>query len=139
MVEEIKRMLKEIPELMNKTEIRVAPISGGLTNLNYKITADESHYFLRTSSFNTQLLNIDRLNEFQAMESAYKLGITPEVIYFDRKKGYILSRFVDGHELTKKQYCEISTLEKIVDYLRSIHNSKPIEREFNPFIDIKTE
>src|ERR1700740_623923 len=52
----------------------VTPLSGGITNLNYRIDVDGRSYVLRMGGARTDLLGIDRNAEGPAAERAAQVG-----------------------------------------------------------------
>lgn len=59
------------------------PLSGGITNRNYRLRLGEFDCVLRLPGDDTELLGIDRVSERLAAERAASLGIGPELLYAD--------------------------------------------------------
>ena len=56
-------------------KINVAPISGGLTNRNFRVTVDGTSHFVRIPGVGTDLLAIDRGNELANTIAAAETGV----------------------------------------------------------------
>src|SRR5207248_10010081 len=56
-------------------DIKMSPLSGGLTNENYLVEADGKRYVMRIPGASTELLSIDRLNEVHNARAAASTGI----------------------------------------------------------------
>src|SRR5271154_5390091 len=56
------------------------PLSGGITNHNFRVTLGDEEYVLRLHGTDTDLLGIDRQAERIACGVAAELGIAPELI-----------------------------------------------------------
>ena len=50
--------------------ISIQPLSGGLTNTNFKVEVDGMPYFVRVPGESTDLLAIDRNNEYHNSKAA---------------------------------------------------------------------
>ena len=57
----LEDVLEAVPQLHGATE--VAPLAGGLTNTNYKVTAPAGAFVVRISGKDTGLLAIDHANQ----------------------------------------------------------------------------
>jgi thiamine kinase-like enzyme len=106
-------------------EARIEPLSGGITNRNFKVEVDGEAFVLRIGGRDTELLGIDRYVEHEASIAAARLGLAPEVLRYER--GYLVTRFIDGEP------CRIDTVEEVAVMLRRFHDSPPIGGRFNSF------
>ncbi len=106
-------------------EARIEPLSGGITNRNFKVEVDGEAYVLRIGGRDTELLGIDRYVEHEASIAAARLALAPEVLRYER--GYLVTRFIDGEP------GRIDTVEEVAAMLRRFHDSPPIGGRFNSF------
>ncbi|MGZ4280542.1 MAG: phosphotransferase [Gaiellaceae bacterium] len=106
-------------------EARVTPLSGGITNRNFKVEVDGESYVLRIGGRDTELLGIDRYNEHEASIAASRVGIAPEVLRY--QSGYLVTRFVDGEP------GRIDDVEEVARMLRRFHDSTRIGGRFDAF------
>ncbi|MCI0550699.1 MAG: choline/ethanolamine kinase--aminoglycoside phosphotransferase, partial [Anaerolineae bacterium] len=65
----IDEVVTKIPDWSGKN-IVVTPLSGGLTNSNFKVEVDGTPYFVRVPGVSTELLAIDRANEYHNTKAA---------------------------------------------------------------------
>ena len=72
------------------------PLSGGITNRNYRMSLAATDCVVRLPGQDTQLLGIDRGAERLAAQQAAKLGIGPQVLYADGE--LFVTEFVHGAE-----------------------------------------
>ena len=56
-------------------------MTGGLTNKNYKVDVDDQTFFVRIPGASTELLAVDRDNEYHSSKAAAAVGIGPKVLY----------------------------------------------------------
>ncbi len=68
---------------------------GGLTNLVYRIEADDRRYLLRIAGEGTQEY-IDRKVEGHNARVAAEAGVSAEVLHYDADSGLMLARYLDG-------------------------------------------
>ena len=73
-------MKKSLPELKigKGCNISIQPMSGGLTNTNYKVIVDGVPFFVRVPGEGTELLAVDRHNEYFNTHAAAEAGVGPQ-------------------------------------------------------------
>ena len=126
--------IARVPFLCEAKNVKTAPLTGGITNLNYRIEADSHAYVLRITGADTDLLGIQRDVEHQANLEAGKLGVAPEVVYFIEPEGYLLTRFVKGKHIPPEVITRPEYILRVVRKLRLFHKRcPPLSGEFNVF------
>jgi thiamine kinase-like enzyme len=70
------------------------PLSGGITNRNYRASFGDHDCVVRVPGNDTELLGIDREAERMAAREAARLGIAPELLYADEECS--VTAFVDA-------------------------------------------
>ena len=130
--DEIQRIIKRIPILSEKNDIPFEQIEG-LTNTNYRIVIDDDCFVLRISGKNTTHLGIDRTAEYQALKVAESAGIGPEIVYFIKPEGHLLTRWIDGTHWTHEEYRKPRNIELMVKTVKKLHSLPPLPFEFNIF------
>ncbi len=130
----IDRAIAKVPFLASSKNIKKTPLSGGITNLNFKIDADGKSYVLRLTGQNTELLGIKRDLEYAANYAAGQLSIAPEVMHFIEPEGYIVTRFINGKPIPPNVIKQPDYLTRIVKKIRLFHTRGPkLNGEFNVF------
>jgi thiamine kinase-like enzyme len=126
--------IARVPFLAGSKDLKSAPLSGGITNLNYRIDADGKSYVLRITGAGTEKLGIRRDVEYQANLAAGRLGVAPEVVYFIEPEGYLLTRYVSGKRLPPEEITKPDNLRRVARKLRLFHTRGPeLDDEFNVF------
>lgn len=73
----------------------IVPLSGGLTNANYKLIMNGVSFFARQSASVNELLNISLDKEYQASKAAGDAGIAPKVMLYSPQNGVLVTDFID--------------------------------------------
>lgn len=130
----LEESLARVPFLRDAKDIKTTLLSGGITNLNYRIDSAGKSYVLRIIGADTDKLGIRRDVEHQANLEAGKLGVAPEVVYFIEPEGYLLTRFVKGKRVPPEEITKPENIIRVVRKLRLFHTRAPeLKGEFNVF------
>ena len=68
-----------------------------MTNRNFKVTLSQENYVLRIPGNGTEGM-VERRNEEINTLLSYRLGISPEIFYFNETTGIKLAQFIEGAE-----------------------------------------
>jgi len=109
----------------------VVPLSGGITNHNFKVDVNGQMFVLRMGGAETGLLGIDRQVEYEANRRAAEVGVGPEVAGFVKDEGWLVTRFIDGRPIPLEEFRQPDTIRRVVDALRKFHDSAPIPGRFD--------
>lgn len=131
-------IIKRIPQWKNAADLNISVLSGGITNRNYRVETGGEVFVLRISGEKTDLLGIDREQEYIANRAAAGIGIAPEVVHFIRPEGYLVTRFVEGEVLSKENLSQPEMIILVAKALRRIHALPAIEATFSPFRVVET-
>jgi thiamine kinase-like enzyme len=94
------------------------PLSGGITNHNFRVSLGGEDYVVRVHGRDTDLLGIDRESERLAFETAAELAIAPQLVAaFD---DCLVTRFVACDPLIPGEVA--AHVEEIARALRSFHD-----------------
>jgi len=130
----IDKAIAKVPFLAESKNVKKTPLSGGITNLNFRIDADGKSYVIRLAGEGTDQLGIKRDVEYAANYAAGQLGIAPEVVYFIEPEGYIVTRFVNGKRIPPEEIVKPDYLARVAKKLRLFHRRGPeLKAEFNVF------
>ena len=129
---ELQSIISEIPNWADAKELAIEQITG-LTNTNYRITVDGEQFVLRVSGENTEHLGINREHEYEALKAASDAEIGPEVVYFIKAEGHLVTRWIDGRHWKHEEYRRPENIRLMVDTIRRLHALDSIEAKFSPF------
>jgi thiamine kinase-like enzyme len=96
-----------------------APLSGGITNRNYRLRLGGRDCVLRLPGQDTQLLGIDRVSERLAAERAASLGIGPQLLHADAE--CVVTEFVSGTTVDAERLR--ADPSQVAGALRAFHDS----------------
>jgi thiamine kinase-like enzyme len=126
--------ISKVPFLAESKNIKKTPLSGGITNLNFKIEADGKAYVIRLAGEGTEQLGIRRDVEYAANFAAGQMGIAPEVVYFIEPENYIVTRFISGKVIPPDVIKQPDYLARVSKKIRLFHKRGPkLKGEFNVF------
>jgi thiamine kinase-like enzyme len=116
-------LLDQVDLVKNRTS--VIELSGGLTNRNLAIESDGKKYVARISSNSSDLLNINREDEYKNSIIAAEAGIGAKV------QGLLLIGFINGKTFGAEDIA--NNLPRVATAVRTLHSAKPFVSEFNMF------
>jgi thiamine kinase-like enzyme len=102
-----------------------APLSGGITNHNFRARFGDEDVVLRVAGRDTHLLGIDRGAERIATQAASELGFAPAVLAFVDEAACLVTRFVHGSPLDAEELRVPPCLEAVAGALRAFHEHGP--------------
>ncbi len=134
----LEQAIARVPFLANARKVRSAPLTGGITNHNFKIDADGKSYVLRITGADTDKLGIQRDVEYCANLAAGQLGIAPEVLYYIEPEGYLVTRFIKAKQIPPEVLRQPDNIARVVRKLRLFHRRGPALRtEWNVFRNVE--
>lgn len=118
----LQRFLAEAPAWDIGAITHVAPLAGGLTNANYRLSTASGDYVLRINHPQSHLLGINRHLEQQILNSIAGESYAPEIAYCCPRYHYLLSVYFDSDNLFNKPATpsEVEQLTDIVQQYRQI-------------------
>jgi thiamine kinase-like enzyme len=129
----LEKAIARVPQWAGISDLKATPLGGGITNNNFRIDAGGQSYVLRITGENSELLGINREYEFAANLVAGKLGIAPEVFFFIRPEGSLVTRFIKGRPIPPDEIRRPENIRRVMEILRKIHNMPEIPGRFDAF------
>lgn len=127
---ELRRVLDQLPQLRHSGR-RVAPIPGGMTNRNYRVTTDACDCVVRISVQETGQLGIDRGNEHHNSIRAARAGVGAPVIARVHEPEALVVAFVSGRTLSAAEFEDPKRITALAALLRKLHAAEPFARDFD--------
>ncbi len=114
-------------------EIAIEPLSGGLTNSNYKVMVDGTPYFVRVPGESTELLAVNRENEHFNSKAAAEAGVGPKVLYHLSEYNVMVLEFIDGVTMTKDALSAPGMPTRMAQAIKQLHAGPRFLTDFNMF------
>ena len=89
---ELSDILERLESSLGPLTEGPVPLTGGITNRNFRVRLGETEYVIRRPGKDTDLLGIDRESERLATDAAAALGIAPAVAA--RVEDCLVTRFI---------------------------------------------
>lgn len=128
-----KDVIARVPQWVGAHDLTYQPLGGGITNKNFRVDVGGESFVLRIAGANTELLGIDRQNEYVANLAAGELGIAPPVYHYIQPEGYLVTRFIKADPLPPEKLRLPENLLKVAELLGIIHGMDAIPGEFIVF------
>ncbi len=128
-----------IDEVVGKIEdwkgrqIAIQPLSGGLTNSNFKVVVDGTPYFVRIPGASTELLAIDRKNEHFNTRAAAEAGVGPKVLYYLPEYEVMVLEFLEGTTMSNASLNAPGMPAMVAQAIRRLHGGPRFLIDFNMF------
>lgn len=132
-MDNLSPILERIPQFSAARSVEVEELTGGITNRNFKITADGECFVLRLGGNETQFLGIDRKNEYECSLLASQVGIAPEPTAFLEPEGYIVARFISGKGIPAEEIGAETSIRRVVESMKAYHALEFFPGSFSPF------
>ncbi len=97
------------------------PLSGGITNKNYRVQDGEKSFVVRLCD-DLHFLGIDRRNERICQEAACEASVSPAVVHFE--DGILISRYIDARTLTDDDVQDPAMLIRLSTVLHRLHDAR---------------
>jgi thiamine kinase-like enzyme len=101
----------------------IESLSGGMTNLNFKVNDNSGQYVVRLGEDDPIHL-ISRANEIASCQAAFDIGVSPELVY--QQPGMLVVRFIEGKVFAEADVREGTNLQRIIELLRRFHQQMPM-------------
>lgn len=113
--------------------VSIDQLSGGLTNTNYKITVNGKPYFVRVPGASTDLLAIDRNNEYHNTRAAATAGVAPKVLQHFPEYNAMVIEFLDGKTMSKDSLNATGMPTRMAHAIKKLHAGPRFLTDFNMF------
>ncbi|MGV7224896.1 MAG: phosphotransferase [Nitrospinales bacterium] len=115
----LEPVIKLLSGCSRYAKVDVFPLSGGITNKNFRANLCGNSYVISIGGQSTKHLGIDRKAEFYNMHVAHQFGIGPAVVFQGRN--VIIHRFVEGRVLKAREITCKSTQNQFVNLIQRCH------------------
>lgn len=124
--------IEELPAWKDKPK-KISPLSGGLTNTNFMVEVEDTQYFVRLPGESTELLAVNRENEYFNTKAAAETGVGPKVIDYLPKYNIMVLEFIDGETMSNEKLQAPGMPQRIAESLKKLHAGSRFLTDFNMF------
>ncbi len=110
-----------------------APLPGGLTNTNCKVSTSDGTFVARLSRPSAGLLSIDRRAEYLNSMAAASAGVAPAVVDFVSDAGVLVIEWIEGRTLAPADLQRDEVLPDIAAACRQLHRGPHFASDFDMF------
>ncbi len=103
-------------------EIEAQPLTGGITNVNYKVTDAHGAYVVRVGD-DIPLHQVMRFNELAANKAAHAAGLSPAVVY--ASGDLTILEFIESRTLSEEDVRDPQMLPRVLDLVKRCHQEVP--------------
>lgn len=115
----LEQVIQRLSGYSRYAKVGVFPLSGGITNKNFRVNLFGNSYVMSIGGQSTKHLGIDRKAEFYNMHLAHQFGIGPEVVFQGRN--VMIHRFVEGRVLKAREITCKSKQNQLVNLIQRCH------------------
>jgi len=113
--------------------ITLEALDGGITNRNWRVEVPDGVFVLRVTGKDTNLLGIDRHDEYAASLVAASVGVGPDVEAFLEPEECLVTRFIEGNPIAVEEMRAPERIEQVTGTLRKLHEGPSIPGQFDSF------
>jgi thiamine kinase-like enzyme len=128
----IEEVVQKIEDWKGR-DVSIQPLSGGLTNTNFKVEVDGTPYFVRVPGESTELLAVDRSNEYYNSKAAAEAGVGPKVLYHLSEYQVMVLEFLQGKTMSKESLNEAGMPTRMAQAIKKLHAGPRFLTDFNMF------
>jgi thiamine kinase-like enzyme len=131
--DDLGQIVLQLTKTLGRSDGKPEPLSGGITNRNYRATFGGTEYVIRVPGKDTSLLGIDRKAEFAANAAAAEIGIAAPVAAMLTEPPAIVTHFIEGRAMEPEELRGGDALAGVAEALRTMHAAPPIPSRFDSF------
>ena len=128
----IEQIVERIPDWRGKSAA-AHPLSGGLTNTNYKVDVDGTAYVVRIPGASTELLAVDRANEYHNTKAAAEAGVGAKVVHHLPEFNVMVLEFIHGETMSLARLKEPGMPARMAQSIKRLHAGPRFLHDFNMF------
>jgi thiamine kinase-like enzyme len=128
----IEQVVAQIPDWQGK-RVEIRPLSGGLTNTNYRVEADGVPYVVRLPGASTELLAVDRANEYHNTQAAAEAGAGARVVHFLPDVNVMVLEFIEGETMSIARLTAAGMPTRMAQSIKKLHSGPRFLHDFNMF------
>jgi thiamine kinase-like enzyme len=130
--ERLEAVVAAVPELAGRVEA-VEDIPGGLVNRSVKVTTAGGVYVVRLFAARSELLQVDRDDEYASTVTAATAGVGAPVVAYLPEHGAMVLEYLEGEAQSDEDLRRGGKHLEVARTLRRLHACPPFHKDFDPF------
>ena len=128
----LEERLDQVPVLAGRPR-SIERLSGGLTNVNLKVTTPDGAFVARCFHGDAALLGIDRDAEHLNTRAAAAAGVGAPVVDFRSDLELLVIGFIDGVTYDNSSFANPGVIERVAHACRTLHSGPRFVNDFDMF------
>ncbi|MBI1880778.1 MAG: phosphotransferase family protein [Chloroflexi bacterium] len=128
----IEQVVGKIADWRGKA-VTIQPLSGGLTNTNYRVDVDGAPYVVRIPGASTELLAVNRANEYFNTKAAAESGVGARIAYYLPGEKVMALEFIHGESMSIASLQRPGMPTRVAQALKMLHAGPRFLTDFNMF------
>ncbi|GAB4443671.1 MAG: phosphotransferase family protein [Anaerolineae bacterium] len=128
----IEQVIEKIADWRDK-DVSVQPISGGLTNTNYRVEVAGTPYVVRIPGPSTELLAVNRENEYYNTKAAAEAGVGAKIAHYLPEDRVMVLEYIYGETMSIEALQRPGMPTRIAQALKLLHTGPRFLTDFNMF------
>jgi len=128
----LERRFDDVPTLAGRPRT-VDVLTGGLTNVNVKVTTPAGVFVARCFRGDADLLGIDRDAEHLNTRAAAAAGVGAAVIDYRADLGMLVIEYIDGVTYDNSSFARGGVIGRVADACRQLHAGRRFVNDFDMF------
>ena len=128
----IEEVVQKIGDWQGR-HVSIHPLSGGLTNTNFRVEVDGQPFFVRIPGASTELLAIDRQNEYYNSKAAAEAGVAPRVLYYLPEDEVMVLEYLQAETMSNAVLNLPGAPARIAEAIKRLHCGPRFLKDFNMF------
>ncbi len=124
-IEYIRATLPQVPLFngIKPNALEISAIKGGRSNFTYKVLINNNSHVVRLSGNNTEAI-VAIEAEGDCVELASRLGLCPEVLYFDRQTRMQVSKYLENAQpMNNAAFNDLNNIKMAVTLFKKLHQA----------------
>ena len=113
--------------------VQIERLAGGLTNTNFKVTVNSRPYFVRIPGEGTELLAVDRQNEYHNAQAAAETGVGPRIIHYLPEQNIMVLEFLEGATMSNAELNKPGMPSRVAGVVKRLHAGRRFLTDFDMF------
>lgn len=128
----IDEVIARIPSWRGR-EVRAAPLTGGLTNTNYRVEVDGTPYVVRIPGASTDMLSVNRQHEYHNTLAAAQAGVGAQIVHYLPDIPVMVLEYIHGETMSSARLREPAQIARIAAATRALHAGPAFANTFDMF------